>query len=166
MQYKCSICGKVHTELPHLSFDSPFNYGILSDKDKEEIAELSSDFCVIKYEDQTDRFIRAVLFQKINDHSESLGYGIWVSLSEKNFNDYTEHFEDNDYEATYFGFLCSNISGYETTLSIRTNVELRKGGNRPEVIPHEDQMDNPFVMDYYNGITLAEAERRIHEIID
>ncbi|WP_394975161.1 DUF2199 domain-containing protein [uncultured Croceitalea sp.] len=60
-KFKCSTCGEIHDELPALGFISPFYYDILNKKDKKEIAELSSDFCVITHEDQTDRFIRTTL---------------------------------------------------------------------------------------------------------
>ncbi|MCW3106161.1 MAG: hypothetical protein JWQ09_667 [Segetibacter sp.] len=157
MTYTCSSCGKQHEGLAAIAFDTPS----LSDEDKEKITELTSDFCVIQHEDQTDRYIRAVLFQKVIDHCEDLQYGIWVSLSEKSFNDYKANFHNNDHEAIYFGFLCNWITGYESTLSLHTNVELSKGGSRPQVIPHES--DHLFLKDYYNGISIEEAQRRIAE---
>ena len=125
------------------------------------------DFCVIEYEDQTDRFIRAVLFQEVIDGCQDLHYGIWVSLSEKSYYDYNENFLSDDQEGTYFGYLCSQIPGYDFSSSIRTNVVLAKNRQRPEVIPYKDQMDNnEFVRDYWNGITQKEAEKRIAEAIN
>lgn len=161
MRYTCPTCGEEHDDWPSLAFSSPCPYNELSDEEKNTTAELSNDFCVVRYEDQTDRFIRAVLFQKVNDHCEDLHYGVWVSLSEKSFDDYKAHFQDDEHEAVYFGYLCNRIAGYDRTLSVKANVVLSKGGNRPEVIPHDDQLDNAFVADYYNGITRAEAESRI-----
>jgi len=60
-EFKCSTCGELHDELLALGFTSPLYYDTLNKKDKEHIAELSSDFCVINHEDQTDRFIRTTL---------------------------------------------------------------------------------------------------------
>jgi hypothetical protein len=162
MRYTCSTCGKEHENWPALGFDAPYHYHCLSDDEKKAIAELSSDFCTISYADQTSRFIRAVLFQKVNDHCEDLHYGVWVSLSEKSFRDYKDHFQDDNHKAMYFGYLSSWIPNYEDTTSIKANVELSLGGNRPEVIPHNDQIGHPFVHDYYNGISRDEAERRIN----
>ena len=161
MKYKCTTCEKEHDEWPALAFASPYNYNILSEKDKKSIAELNEDFCVIKYEDQTDLFIRTILLQKVNDGCQNLDYGVWVSLSKKSFDDYSEHFKTGNQDVVYFGYLCSKIPEYDDTLSIKMNVIVKKGTNRPEVIPHEDQMDIPFVRDYYNGITVEEVERRI-----
>ena len=163
MLYTCSICGQIHEGLSAIAFNSPYNYECLSEEDKSSMAELSSDFCIIKYEDQTDRFIRVVLKQKIIDEQETLDYGVWVSVSEKSFLDYKENFDSAINETTYFGYLCNKIPGYENTLSIKTNVETALGNERPEIFPHTNQMDNDFVIDYYNGITLKEVEKRIHE---
>ncbi|MBK9985291.1 MAG: DUF2199 domain-containing protein [Saprospiraceae bacterium] len=166
MRYKCSICGAVHNDWPALTFDSPSNYNELTQEEKNDLASLNSDFCVISYPDQTDRFIRVVMFQKVIDHPEPLHYGVWASLSEASFSDYEANFEDNAHLATYFGYLCNNIPGYNGTLSIRSNVQQIKGNTRPELIPHADQMEHSFVRDYYIGISIQEAEKRIHRSID
>ena len=92
-KYNCSVCGKIHEEWPALTFDSPDNYNELSVSEKETLGYLDSDFCVINYEDQIDRFIRCILIQKVNDHCEDLHYGLWVSLSEKSYIDYKENFD-------------------------------------------------------------------------
>ena len=160
MKYTCSTCGKEHEDWPAIAFDTPS----MSDEDKEKITELSSDFCVVEHEDQTDRYARAVLFQKVIDSCEDLHYGVWVSLSEKSFYDYKENFDNEKHEAVYFGYLCNWIAGYDSTLSLHTNVKVSKGSKRPEVIPH--QVDHPFVQDFYNGICVEEAESRIRKAID
>lgn len=162
MQHKCEKCGKIHDEWPALDFIAPEHYYLLSDEDKEKyVKELSDDFCVIEYEDQTDYFIRCVLFQKVLDYCNDLQYGVWVSLSEKSFDDYNADFLSDEQNATYFGYLCNQFPDYEYTLAIRMNVVTQNNRLRPEVIPHSDQMDVPFVRDYYEGITKEEAERRI-----
>lgn len=160
----CSVCGKIHEEWPALTFDSPDNYNELSDSEKEKIGYLDSDFCVINYEDQIDRFIRCILIQKVNDHCEDLHYGFWVSLSEKRYLDYKEKYENKIEEKVYFGWLCNHILGYDFSESIPMNVVTRKNGFRPELFPHQS-FDHPFVKDYYNGITKKEAEKRIAEML-
>lgn len=132
----------------------------MSDQAKAERAELDEDFCVIHHDDQTDRFIRTVLFQRINDHCDMLHYGVWVSLSEKNFEDYRANFKATGHEATYFGWMCNAFPGYDSMLRVKMNVLTRAPGQRPEVIPHKEQ-DHPFVKDYYEGISYEEAKRRI-----
>ena len=165
IKYTCSCCGQEHNEWPALTFKSPDNYDALSPEEKENIAEIGSDFCVIKNLDQTDRFIRCTLMQKVNDHCEYLNYGIWVSLSEKSYNDYSDNYNNENHETTYFGWLSNEIPEYEFKTSIPTTVFTRIGNKRPEIVPHED-FDHPFVKDYYNGISKQEAERRINAMLN
>ena len=163
--YTCICCGKVHFEWPALTFDSPDNYNCLSDSDKINIAELGTDFCIIKHDDQIDRFIRCTMTQKVNDYCENLEYGLWVSLSEKSFNDYSENYKnEHKGEIKYFGWLSNELVEYEYQGSIPTTVFPRNEKHRPEIIPHID-FDHPLVKDYYNGISKQEAEIRISNIL-
>jgi hypothetical protein len=162
MLFECSICGQVHEGFPALGFDAPYYYHELSEDEKNEIAELDTDFCVIHHPEQTDRFIRVVLNQKIIDFPETLQYGIWVSLSEESFEDYKNNYNSTDHLVTYFGYLSNQLPDYESTLLIGTNVKTALGNERPEIFPHNDQLENVFVRDYYEGISRQEAERRVH----
>lgn len=165
MNYKCSICGNEHDEWPALTFISPDNYDSLSEEDKKKIGSLDSDFCVIKHLEQTDKFIRCTLTQKVTDHCEDLEYGLWVSLSEKSFQDYLDNYDRKDNETKYFGWLCNTVPDYDFNESIPTTVITRLEGQRPEIVPHKD-FDHPFVRDYYEGITKEEAERRIKAMLE
>lgn len=164
MKYKCTNCGQEHDEWPALTFYTPTPYHDLTEKEKTTLGEISSDFCVITNPEQTDRFIRCTLTQKVIDHCENLEYGIWVSLSEKSYQDYADNFNNDNHETQYFGWLCSRIPEYQDTMNIPTTVKTKTGNNRPEVIPHDD-FDHPFVRDYYNGITKEEAEKRIKSML-
>ena len=161
--FNCASCGKIHDELPALGFITPFYYDVLNKRDKEEIAEISNDFCVIRHEDQIDRFIRTTMTIKINDICEDLDYGIWVSLSEKSFNEYRTEFKNNVEGKTYFGMICNEIPDYEeSTLGIYVNVNTRSGGIRPEIIPHKGTHN--LISDWENGISIEEAEKRVARI--
>ena len=164
-KYKCPKCGQYHNDWPAIAFSRPFYYDDLTDEEKTSIATLSDDFCVIKHPDQTDRFIRVVLKQKVTDNCEGLDYGVWVSLSEKSYNDYHSNFKTENYQEGYFGYLANNIPGYENTLSIRMNVYTAKGGRRPEIVPQDGQLNNPFVADYFNGISVADAQNRVDDVL-
>src|SRR5450755_2323923 len=83
VKYACSSCGQEHEGWPALTYSSPTNYDTLSDEDKQNIGKLDRDFCVIIYPDQTDRFIRCTLTQKVIDHCTDLKYGLWALLSEE-----------------------------------------------------------------------------------
>jgi hypothetical protein len=136
-KYTCSNCGKEHEEWPALTYISPTNYDSLSEEDKQNIAELTSDFCTITHPNQTDRFIRCTLTQKVIDHCEDLEYGLWVSLSEKSFKDYSDNFDNENHEAKYFGWLCNDLPDYEFPESIPTTIFTRTSGSRPYIVPHK-----------------------------
>jgi len=165
IKYICDCCGKEHESWPAITYNAPNSYTNLSSEEKEEIAVIDQDFCVIKYaDDHIDRFIRVVLIQKVNDHCENLEYGFWVSLSETSFKDYLENFDNENHETQYFGWLSNYIPQYQFSNSIPTTVVTKSGNDRPEIFPHND-FDHPFVKDFYNGITKEEAEKRIREIL-
>jgi len=154
----------VHEDWPSITYGAPATYSQLTEEEKDTIAEMGSDHCIIHKPQQTDRFIRCTLMQKVNDHCDNLYYSIWVSLSEKSFNDYMHNFNNENYLAGYFGYLSNNLLGYENTMNIYTNVFTQAGNNRPEVVPHDD-FDHPFVKDYFEGISLSEAQRRIDMLL-
>lgn len=165
LEYKCSVCGEIHDDYPALTFSSPDYYNWLSDDEKKLYkAHLESDFCIIEYPDETSRFIRVVLKQKIIDSELTLDYGLWVSLSENSYNDYLLNYDNENHETQYFGWLSSTIPDYTFDVSIPTNVNTKKGNERPEIIPHSD-FEHSFVEDYYNGISKEEAENRIHNML-
>jgi hypothetical protein len=161
VKFTCASCGEKHAEWPALTFPCPSNYAELSDEEKQYgQTELNEDFCVIEYPDQIDFFIRVTLNQKVLGNCEGLDYGVWVSLSETSFVDYSDNFDNENHEVSYFGWLSNWLPDYEYSGSIPMNVNTMKGNQRPEVVPHANP-DHPFVCDYFTGITLEEAERRI-----
>jgi hypothetical protein len=139
VKYTCSCCVKEHEEWPALVYTSPTNYDLLSQEDKRNIGQINTDFCVITYPDQINRFIRCTLTQKVIDNCQDLEYGLWVSLSDKSFHDYSGNFNNENHEAKYFGWLSNDLSDYDFSEgSIPTTVFTRTRNNRPEIVPHED----------------------------
>jgi hypothetical protein len=122
--------------------------------------EHNPDICIIDHPEQTDHFIRTSLNQAIKNDHRVVNYGVWVSLSQSNFEDYIVHFGEDDHEAKYFGYLSNMIPDYPSTLNIPMTVVVRPGGLRPLVYPHDDH-EHMFVHDFNAGISLVEAERRV-----
>lgn len=74
--HTCTSCGEKHEDMPAIGFAIPDPYNQLSEEERIAYqAECDSDFCIIRYPDQTDRFIRAVLLIPIIGHEETLEYG-------------------------------------------------------------------------------------------
>ena len=164
MKYICECCGEEKEDWPALAYKSPGIYMDLTEEEMEK-AELTSDLCIIEYPDEKNYFIRAVLVQEVNDDCQNLEYGVWVSLSEKSFNEYVENYNNEDFETGYFGWLSNYFPDYNFEESIPTNVIVNNKIGRPFVYPHED-FDHPFVKDFYSGIKKKEAEKRINRALN
>lgn len=166
MSYTCTQCGQTHDELPAIGFDAPHYYYILNDEDRKKYTQkLTSDLCILAYANQTDYFIRTVLKQKIQGHDQELQYGVWVSVSEKSFNDYSNNFGSEVHNGKYMGYLSTWIPGYATTTTgIVMRIQAAGNMHRPEITPEQGQ-EHPFVQDYCNGITMEEAELRVKRVM-
>lgn len=163
--FKCGICGEIHHDFPALTFAYPNSYHWLTEEQKNIYdIFIDSDFCTIEYPDRIDRFIRVVLKQKIQKSRLYLEYGLWVSLSEKSYDDYLFNFGNENHETLYFGWLSNALPDYPFEKGIPMDVKTKKGNLRPQIYPHLD-FDHPFVHDFYHGITKEEAEKRIHKIL-
>ncbi|MGB3802149.1 MAG: DUF2199 domain-containing protein [Lewinella sp.] len=159
--YTCSHCGEIHEGWPALGFPYP-SYHCLKEEERASLAELNEDFCVITYPDQTDRFIRVVLRQRVLDSCQDLEYGVWVSLSEKSFNNYRDTYYEGTPDPGYFGYLNSWLPAYASTIGLKTDVVTQPGRQRPIIELHQWEYDrHPFARDWFDGISLAEAERRL-----
>ncbi|MHA7099211.1 DUF2199 domain-containing protein [Roseivirga pacifica] len=157
----CEICGQEHESLPSIGFNEPHYYSILDDDEKREITEINPDFCIIKHDDQTDFFIRTFLRIDLNDACGCFDYGVWVSVSQKTFDEYHSEFNSADKAKSYFGRIANEIGDYdESTLGIHVNVDTNLNGNRPELSPHEST--HQLVQDWKAGISKREAENRIN----
>jgi hypothetical protein len=151
-RFKCSTCGEVHEGAPSFSFEAPIYYEILTSEEKREKANLGTDFCVI---DEKDYFIRVLLEIHIHGSDEHFLWGVWVSVSQDNFEKYCAHFEDSDYEDEYFGWFSNKLPYYPDTLNIKTYALVRPDGQRPTL--ELEPSDHPLSVDYYNGISWQKA---------
>lgn len=157
--FKCITCGEMHLGIPDFGFDAPYHYYALSEEERAQEAELTSDVCIIR---DTGTFVRAVLNLPIQGTDEDISYGVWVSLSQDSFNRYAELYDCREEirEGPFFRWLCNRIPGYPDTLELGSDVYLRSYPERPNVILHP--ADHPLVLEQRNGI----SETRLTEIIE
>ena len=157
--FKCSKCGEVHVGLPDLAFGSPFYYDAMSDQERQQSATITADTCVINDE---DFFVRGLLEIPVHGRDTTFAYGVWVSLSKKNFVRYQELFEATDRldEPPYFGWFSNKLPGYPDTLNLKTQVRLRPYPSRPSIVLEET--DHPLALEQRNGISLD----RLREILE
>lgn len=164
MKYICQCCGEEKEDWPAIAFSAPSPYFHLTEEELEH-SELTSDTCIINYPDHTNYFIRVVLVQEVDDSCPDLEYGVWVSLSEKSFNNYIENYDDKNFEGGCFGWLSNYIPDYEFDEAIPTDVFIDNKIGRPFIYPHES-CEHPFVKDFYSGISKEEAEKRIDVVLN
>ena len=161
--FRCSSCSEIHEGSPSFGYDSPLYYAQLSDAEKQSIATLSADFCTISQGNATDYFVRAVLEIPIEGVSDPFLWGVWVSLSEKNFNHYRETLKDPDESHCYFGWFSNRLPYYPDTLNLKTSVHPRKG-LRPFLELDPEQRHHPLVDDFYNQLSIAKAQEIVERI--
>lgn len=157
--FKCRSCGDVHEGSPSFAFKAPDPYANLSAEDKASRATLDSDVCTIAYEDQTDRFIRAVLEVPIHGQEDPFLWGIWVSVSEKSLQRYLDTLDEPVPGDGFFGWLSNQIAIYPSADMRPANVFIQQEGDRPKVVIHTNGRENdPLVIDQQNGISVERAQ--------
>jgi hypothetical protein len=159
--YRCKCCGREYADLPAFHADRPDQYWDVPESKRETDIFLTTDSCVIA--DQF-YFIHGCLDIPIIDEPKSFTFGVWVSLSEKNFYIWQENYktEKRSHLGPFFGWLCTRIPVYQETLHLKTNVHLRDDGTRPYI--ELQDCDHPLAMDQHNGITLDRMMEMIHKL--
>jgi len=163
MKWKCATCGKVHAGLPEgFGYDAPWQYGTVPKEERDRRCFLDEDYCVINEE---DFFVRGCLEVPIIGQDEPFIWGVWVSLSRKNFERTRELEEDPKRveEPPYFGWLCSRIEIYPDTAGLKTNVHTSPVGKRPSI--ELEPTDHPLAVEQRIGISV-ERVQEIGELME
>ncbi len=162
--FRCASCGQWHDGLP-LSYgsDRPAEwYDVPADRIEADVL-LSSDQCVI-----ADRFyfIRGVLEIPVIGTGETFGWGVWVSLSEDNFDKQHEMWNIEGRETQLppmFGWLSTELPVYPSTLHLKTNLHTRPVGVRPLI--EVEATDHPLSVEQRNGMTLERVKQIASELM-
>lgn len=153
--FKCSTCGKIHEGSPSIGFRAPDTY-LEQPKEVQDAGKLGSDLCWYEDEDGMHYFIRVCLEIPIHGVSQPFLWGVWVSLSKKNFDRYVETYEKPDTDDQYFGWLCNHLPCYKNTFALKTRVHPREGKTRPYI--ELEDTEHPLSVDYHNGISIERAQ--------
>jgi hypothetical protein len=97
-------------------------------------------------------FVRGCIEIHVHDESDPFIWGVWTSLSEKNFNRFNELLDsgDREQEPPYFGWLAAHIKIYPETEHLKTLVHLRNG-IRPYI--ELEPTDHPLAIEQREGIS-------------
>jgi hypothetical protein len=102
-----------------------------------------------------DHFIRCTLEIPIHNFDDTFMWGVWLRIAYEDFIDYWEHFEENDREGHYTGWLGNRLPVYPDTLGLAGSANLQPHGRRPVIAL--DPSDHPLSIDYHNGISWEKA---------
>lgn len=130
--FRCATCGEMH-EIGNLTLgaEAPDHWDKVQHAGAEG-CELSSDQCMIH---ETDFFIRGCLDIPIEGSEDSFRWGVWTTLSEANFLQISELWDDPERTklGPHFGWLSTRIPGYAETVNLKCMVHHQAPGIRPMV---------------------------------
>jgi hypothetical protein len=153
--FKCASCEDIHEGSPSFSFRAPDPW--LAQTDAVQAAgHLGSDVCRYEDEDGHHFFVRVVLEVPIHGIADPFLWGVWVSLSETNYERYTDTYDEPDTSARYFGWFCNALPWYPQTLSLKTSVRPRADKQRPYIVLEETE--HPLSIDFRQGISVQRAQ--------
>ena len=158
--FHCQTCGQYHDHVP-MSFgaEGPVYYLAMSEQERSERCEHSTDLCVI---DQQHYFIRGRLELPIMGSDKAFIWGVWCSLSEESFKQTILRWDatGREQDDPMFGWLSTKLPAYPETLNLKTIVHPQPPGDRPLVILEET--DHPLSIEQREGITMD----RVQEIAE
>ena len=167
MTYFCPYCSTYHEDWPALTFKAPDFYLQMSLVERQK-ATLTEDLCVIQHGEQTDRFIRCVMHQKVNGYCQDLEYGLWVSVNEKSYRDYVGNLHDESHKAQYFGWLSNWFPEYGEFVWVKMHIAVDNTNNQQPskaFVQVVNDPDIPLVRDYFQGISLEAARARVDRLL-
>ena len=163
--FTCSSCGQEH-DLDELSFgaDAPAQWDILRPEERVK-SFLGSDLCVIESEEGKSRYLRGCLEIPIRGTSRPYAWGVWVSLSEKSFEEVEGTWDDPERvkRGPYFGWLCTPIPDYPDTMYLKTQVHQRPPGTRPFI--ELEPTGHPLAVHQRDGIQEEDLRARLVKLL-
>lgn len=151
-RFKCTSCSEWHEGMPTLGARAPLYYYSIPKEEREERCALGSDDCVI---DQEHFFVRGCLEIPVHGESELFSWGVWVSLSRVDFEQWIRVFDvpSRSHVGPFLGWLSAALPTYPSTENLKTRVHLRDNGIRPYI--ELEPTDHPLAIEQRNGISVA-----------
>jgi hypothetical protein len=150
--FTCAQCGEEHEGAPSVAFNSPHYYFQSPGAEQDDTTWVNDDFCIIE---GRDRFIRCTLEIPIQGSDEGFLWGVWLSVSEINFENYRKHFMDDGYRARYVGWISNVLPCYPNTLEVVGAAVLQPSNQRPVI--ELEPTDHPLYDDYRNSVSWERA---------
>lgn len=153
--YTCKHCDKVHEGLPAIAFDAPALYRAIPESEREDRASLTSEFCVV---DDEHYFVRSQLVIPVIGHSETLLWGVWSTLSRRDFARLVSVFDDDDQVrlGPMVSYFANQLPGFADTLNLKTTIHPESRRQRPRVVFDLDS-GHEIALAQRQGLTAARA---------
>ncbi|MBS0266089.1 MAG: DUF2199 domain-containing protein [Planctomycetes bacterium] len=141
--------------------DAPWR-ALVPEIEFERRVHLNADLCVV---DEQHFFIRGHIEIPIHDYPEPLAFSVWSSLSESSFHHMGERWEapDRAFDPPYFGWLCSPIACYPSTIHLQLSVQSRPAGYTPLFTVEPTQ--HPLALEQHNGISIERWHEIAHQLL-
>ena len=152
IRFTCGFCGEEHVGAPSVAYKAPDSCHAISEDQRSNDTRLQADFCMVE---ARDYFVRCTLEIPIHDHDDTFMWGVWLRVAYEEFIDYWAHFEKNDREGRYTGWLGNRLPVYPDKLRLAGCAILQPNGKRPAI--ELDRTDHPLSLDFYNGISWDRA---------
>jgi hypothetical protein len=138
--------------MPTFGTDAPLYYHAIPEAEREARGALTSDTCST---DQEFFFVRGCLDIPVEGAVEPFTWGVWVSLSKANFDQFTACFEmpSRSHIGPFFGWLSADIPLYPRTENLKTRLHLRDNGMRPFI--ELEPTNHRLAVEQRTGITVA-----------
>jgi hypothetical protein len=113
---------------------------------------LTGDFCILQGQHY---FVRCLLSLPLigNARGEQFSFGVWSSLSPKNFQIYLDTFDDGEQGSLgpWFGWFSNRLAGYPNTLNLKCRVHPQGGRQRPWI--ELEPTGHPLAVESREGVT-------------
>ena len=150
-EFECSHCGEVHKGIPTFGADIPNTVLQVPQEQRESRVDLGTDDCVI---DGKHFYVKGYVEIPVVGFSDPFIWGSWVSLSEENYQEFVECFDQDNrsHVGPFFGWHCCDFAVYEKECTnLETQIYLRDNGIRPLI--KIKPTDHPLAVEQKNGMT-------------
>jgi len=150
-RFKCASCDEWHEGMPGFGASAPLYYYFIPEDERSARCKLTTDTCIV---DGEYYFVRGCLEIPVRGADEPFIWGVWVSLSAGNFEQFVSLLgcKDRSKYGPYFGWLSADFKRYPVVENLKTKVHLRDDGIRPLI--ELEPTSHPLAVDQREGITV------------
>lgn len=159
-RFQCAQCDEWHEGEPSVGFQFPDYLLDIPEPERAARATWDEDLCVV---DHQYFFVRACLEVPIIGADEPFLWGLWVSLSERSFDDYLENQKAGNASGPYFSWLANRLPGYPPLDGLKSRMHPQLDGQRPFV--ELDTTDHPLSIDFHNGMSAERAQALFEKVL-